>query len=157
MRTQFLHDHGAFRIFMTVLDQGDETMANLEALAEAERPSAAPLPAPGAFQSAESFFLDREARQFCPIPVDEQTKATCMIGDIAIDPEGKPALHVPAVLGKCDGTVFTGHPPHGKVRPTSEVMITGTPGHLRRAHGPGIRPCPDPRMRRCRESRIRRP
>lgn len=136
MRTQLIYGHDGLRTFVAVLDQGDETMASLEALAGAEGLTAAHLTGLGAFRRAELFFFDWEAREYCPIPVEEQTEVASMIGDIAIGPEGKPALHIHAVLGRRNGTALAGHLARGEVRPTLEVVITEAPDHLRRAHDP---------------------
>lgn len=136
MRTQLIHDHGGLRTFVAVLDSGDEAMASLGALAAAEGLTAAHLTALGAFRSAELLFFDWETRDYLPIPVPEQTEVASMIGDIAIGPDGEPALHVHAVLGRRDGTALAGHLARGEVRPTLEVVITETPDHLRRVHDP---------------------
>ena len=52
-----------------------------------------------------------------------------LIGDVA-EADGKPALHIHAVLGKSDGSVVGGHLLEGHVRPTLEVIVTQPPAHL---------------------------
>jgi len=51
-------------------------------------------------------------------------------GGIALDPEGKPKLHLHAMLGRRDGTALGGDLGDGVVRPTLEVIITESPAHL---------------------------
>ncbi|RUT82414.1 DUF296 domain-containing protein, partial [Mesorhizobium sp. USDA-HM6] len=60
------------------------------------------------------------------------------IGDIATGDDGKPSLHVHAVLGLADGTTRGGHLLNGHVRPTLEVTLVETPGHLRRRTRPEL-------------------
>ena len=55
-----------------------------------------------------------------------------LIGDIADDPEGKPALHIHIVLGTRDGSAKAGHLGEGHVRPTLEVVVSESPAHLRK-------------------------
>jgi hypothetical protein len=52
------------------------------------------------------------------------------VGDIAVGPDGKPSVHVHAVLGRRDGTALAGHLQEGYVRPTLEIIITESPAHL---------------------------
>ena len=64
------------------------------------------------------------------IPVEEQVEVASLIGDIAVGPDGKPSVHVHAVLGRRDGTALAGHLQEGHVRPTLEIIITELPAHL---------------------------
>ena len=50
---------------------------------------------------------------------------TLVVGDIAIGPDGKPSVHVHAVLGRRDGTAMAGHLQEARVRPTLEIIVTG--------------------------------
>ena len=52
--------------------------------------------------------------------------------------DGKPSLHMHAVLGLKDGTTRGGHFLKGIVRPTLEVTIVETPVHLRRRKQPAL-------------------
>jgi len=61
-----------------------------------------------------------------------------MIGDIAVDDEGKASLHLHVVLGLSDGTTRGGHFLEGHVRPTLEVMLRETPARLRRRKRPEL-------------------
>lgn len=46
--------------------------------------------------------------KYLPIKVDEQVEVASLVGDIALA-DGKPALHLHAVLGRRDGTEMAGH------------------------------------------------
>jgi hypothetical protein len=57
-------------------------------------------------------------------------------GDIALGPDGKSALHMHCVLGRCDGTAVAGHLLDAEVRPTLEIVLIDTPSHLRKRLDP---------------------
>ncbi|WP_051336740.1 PCC domain-containing protein [Rhizobium sullae] len=61
-----------------------------------------------------------------------------LIGDAAVDDEGKASLHLHGVLGFPDGSTKGGHFMKGHVRPTLEVLIRETPAHLRRRKQPNL-------------------
>lgn len=132
MRVKLLHEVEGKRTFAVILATGDEAMACLKAFASSERISAAQITAIGAFHRAELAFFDWEQKTYRPIAVDEQVEVAALIGDIASDPEGKPAIHAHAVLGRHDGSTRAGHLSAGHVRPTLEVIVTETPAHLRK-------------------------
>jgi uncharacterized protein len=58
-----------------------------------------------------------------------------LLGDVAVS-EGKPTLHMHAVLGRSDGTTVGGHLLEGHVRPTLEITLTQSPSHLRKHKDP---------------------
>jgi uncharacterized protein len=84
----------------------------------------------GALSSARLAFFDWETKQYRPIPVEEQVEVASLVGDIAVGPDGKPSVHVHAVLGRRDGTALAGHLQEAHVRPTLEIIITESPAHL---------------------------
>lgn len=136
MKIKLLHQNGGLRTYVVVLDIGDEIMSCLGEAARSEGLSAAQLTAIGAFSEATLLFFEWQSKEYCPIPVTEQTEVAALIGDIALGPEGEPALHVHAVLGKRDGTAVAGHLKEARVRPTLEILINESPAHLRRMHDP---------------------
>jgi predicted DNA-binding protein with PD1-like motif len=124
------------RTFVVVLGTGDEVRESLHRFAETERLSAAHLSAIGAFRRATIRWFDWDAKQYRPIPVEEQVEVVSLLGDIALDAEGHPKLHLHAVLGRRDGSAMGGDLESGEVRPTLEVVVTESPSHLRRVHDP---------------------
>jgi predicted DNA-binding protein with PD1-like motif len=56
-----------------------------------------------------------------------------LVGDIAVGPDGKPSIHVHAVLGRRDGSAMAGHLQEAHVRPTLEIIVTESPTHLCKA------------------------
>ena len=102
--------------YVLVLDAGEEAFAAITAFANTTGLDAASLTAIGAFQC----------------------EALSLLGDIAAGDDGKPSLHMHAVLGMSDGTTRGGHFLKGIVRPTLEVTIIETPASLRRRKRPEL-------------------
>jgi len=58
-----------------------------------------------------------------------------LVGDVALDGR-EPKIHAHIVLGKADGTAHGGHLIGAHVWPTLELILTASPGHLRRRSDP---------------------
>lgn len=122
----------AGRTWALVLEDGDETVAELTAWARDRRVAAARFTAIGAFRRATLGWFDLDAKEYREIPVDEQVEVLSITGDIALGPDGDPALHAHAVVGLASGETRGGHLLAGTVRPTLEVILDETPAHLRK-------------------------
>lgn len=133
MQTKLIHQAAGRRTFAVILQKGDEAMRCLQEFATRERLGASQITAIGALSSARLAFFDWQTKQYLPIPVDEQVEVASLLGDIAIGPDGKPSLHVHAVLGRSDGAAIAGHLQEGHVRPTLEIIVTESPAHLCKA------------------------
>jgi predicted DNA-binding protein with PD1-like motif len=131
-----LHAADGQRVFAVILETGEAVMESLQRFAEAERLTAAQITGIGAFSEAGLRYFDWERKEYLPIPVKEQVEVASLLGDVAVSPEGKPALHVHLVLGRRDGTALAGHLAEARVRPTLELIITESPAHLRKALDP---------------------
>ena len=127
---------GQQRTFVVVLDTGDEASSCLLRFAKEQRLGAAQLTAIGAFSDAVLGYFDWEKKDYRRIPVREQVEVVSLVGDVALDPKGEPALHAHVVLGRSDGAALGGHLLEAHVRPTLEVVITESPAHLRKRKDP---------------------
>lgn len=136
MKSRLVHEAHGQRVFVAVLETGDEVMASLKRLAQEQRLSAAQITAIGAFSRAVIAYFDWERKEYERIPVDEQVEVASLIGDVARDEAGAPALHIHLVLGKRDGSALAGHLAEAYVRPTLEVVLTESAAHLRREKDP---------------------
>ncbi|MGK9234609.1 DNA-binding protein [Inquilinus limosus] len=136
MNVKQLHADAGQKVFAVILETGEAVMECLQRFAEAERLTAAQITGIGAFSEAELRYFDWERKEYLPIPVREQVEVASLIGDVAVSPEGKPALHVHLVLGRRDGTALAGHLAEARVRPTLELIVTEAPAHLRKALDP---------------------
>jgi uncharacterized protein len=123
---------GAERVFVLILDQGEDAFKAVAEFADKEGISGASVTAIGAFERAKVGWFDLAAKSYRPIAIDEQSEVLSLIGDVAVGDDGKASLHLHAVLGLKDGSVRGGHFMSGVVRPTLEVTIRETAADLRR-------------------------
>jgi len=121
-----------------VLDAGEEAFSTISGFARQEGLDAASMTAIGAFARATVGWFDLPRKSYRKIPIERQCEVLSAIGDIASDDQGKPSLHMHAVLGLDDGSTRGGHLLEGFVRPTLEVTLSETPGHLRRKQRPEL-------------------
>jgi uncharacterized protein len=134
MQTALLHEAGGQRTFVVILETGDEIVKSLCDFATEERISAAQVSAIGALSEVELRYFDWQTKKYRSIHVNEQVEVASLLGDIAVSPEGKPALHLHIVVGKADGHAMAGHLGKARVRPTLEVIVTESPAHLRKRY-----------------------
>src|SRR5215831_3868454 len=98
MRSTLLNGDSGNRTFAVIMETGDEAMGCLQTFVEKERISAAQITGIGALSDARLNYFDWEKREYQPIPVAEQVEVASLVGDVALPPEGKPALHIHVVL-----------------------------------------------------------
>jgi len=138
MQFKQVADGAGGRTFVVVLEPGEEVLTTLAGFAMENAMGGASLTAIGAFQGATIGWFDLQAKSYRKIPVQEQCEVLSIIGDVAEGDDGRPSLHVHAVLGLSDGTTRGGHLLEAHVQPTLEVMVVETPGHLRRRKRPEL-------------------
>ena len=92
----------------------------------------------GAFSEAVVGWFDPASKEYREIRVAQQREVLSALGDIAVDDDGKPSLHVHVVLGLSDGSTRGVHLLEGLERPTIEVTLVETPAHLRRKKRPEL-------------------
>jgi hypothetical protein len=138
MHSKLVSKPNETRVWIAVLEKGEEAKAQLLALAKTEGIENASFVALGAFSRAVIAYFDWEKKAYQNIPVDEQVEVITLIGDIVPDDKGKPSLHAHTVLGRSDGSTRGGHLIEGYVRPTLEITVTELPAHLRRHKHPEL-------------------
>ena len=124
------------RVYAVIFDTGEDPMEGLARFAREQRLDASSFTAIGAFSEALLGYFDWEKKDYQRIPVREQTEVLALVGDITLDDAGGRKVHAHVVLGKRDGAACGGHLLAAKVRPTLEVILTESPGHLKRRHDP---------------------
>lgn len=135
MKSKLIHQQEGERTFALIFSTGDEAMAGLLAFVRRERIGAARFTAIGAFREATVGYFDWETKEYRKIPVPEQVEVLSLIGDVA-EKDGEQAVHAHIVLGRSDGSTRGGHLLEGFVRPTLELILVESPGHLKKAHDP---------------------
>lgn len=138
MQSKLVFEEAGERTFVLVLAAGEEAFAAISDFAARESLSAASLTAIGAFERATLGWFDLANKTYKPIHIGSQCEGLSLLGDIAVADDGKPSLHMHAVMGLSDGTTRGGHFLKGVVRPTLEVTINETPARLRRRQRPEL-------------------
>ncbi|HZT24901.1 MAG TPA: PPC domain-containing DNA-binding protein [Pseudolabrys sp.] len=136
MHSKLLNQHEGRRTFALIMDKGDEVLSCISGFAKRERLSAAQITGIGALSDAALKYFDWQAKRYLEIPVHEQVEVASLVGDVALDPEGNPAIHVHLVLGRKDGTAMAGHLGEAHVRPTLELIIAEQPSYLQKTLDP---------------------
>ncbi|MDX1584263.1 MAG: PPC domain-containing DNA-binding protein [Thermoanaerobaculia bacterium] len=109
--------------FLLVLDKHDDLLGELESFLEREKIRASRLMAIGAFRRAVIAYYRREKQDYDRIPIEEQVELTSLLGNSAVDADGKTKIHVHVNLGKSDGSVVGGHLMEAEVWPTCELVV----------------------------------
>lgn len=132
MNSKLLNEQDGRRTFAVILETGDLVLKNLSDFAAQQSIRAAQITAIGALSDVVLTYFDWQKKDYREIPVEEQVEVASLIGDVAIDPEGKPTLHIHLVVGKRDGSAMAGHLGEAHVRPTLEVIINESPSYLQK-------------------------
>lgn len=136
MQSKLLHQVDGQKTFALIFETGDEVLATLKDFASKQKLSAAQFTAVGAFSEVVLGYFDWEKKDYLRKSVAEQLEVASLIGDVALAPDGDPAIHIHTVLGRRDASAMAGHLLEGRVRPTLELVLTESPSHLRKRHDP---------------------
>lgn len=90
MKSKTIND-GVERVFVLILDQGEEAFKSVTEFANRENITGASVSAIGAFSQAEVSWFDFAAKTFKPIEVNEQCEVLSLLGDVAQGDDGRPA------------------------------------------------------------------
>lgn len=131
MRTKLINS-GSEKTYALILESGEEVISQLQRFAKENELDASRITAIGAFSSATLGYFNWEQKDYENIAVNEQVEVLSLLGDIALQ-DGEPKAHVHVVLGKRDGTAHGGHLLAAYVRPTLEIIVTESPGYLKRS------------------------
>jgi uncharacterized protein len=135
MQAKLINQAGE-RTFALIFDAGEDPVAGLTRFAEEQNLSASSFTAIGAFSEAQLGYFDWEKKDYDRIPVREQVEVLALVGDIAIQDANSKKVHAHVVLGRRDGSACGGHLLSATVRPTLEVILTESPGYLKRIYDP---------------------
>lgn len=125
------HVHNQETTFILIFDKDDEFMSELTTFAKRNRLVGSHFTAIGAFRDVILGYFDRQKKDYKKIPITEQVEVLSLVGDIALK-DGTSNVHAHVVVGKPDGTAHGGHVLSAHVWPTLEVVLTESPGHLKR-------------------------
>ncbi|MCZ8205836.1 PPC domain-containing DNA-binding protein [Gemmatimonas sp.] len=134
MHHRVVNNDNGRRTVVARLEMGEEAVATLTALAHELQLGASSIMGVGGFERLTVGFFDFANRTFHKNEVDEQVELLSMLGNVAETADGQPSLHIHVVVGRIDASTRGGHLVEGIVRPTMEVVIEESPGHLKRTH-----------------------
>lgn len=123
MQVKQVKDTPEEKVYAVIFHKGDEAMSGLTDFAIEHKIEDAHFTAIGAVSSATLAWLDLSKKIYHRIPVGEQVEVLSLIGDIATF-NGKPIVHMHAVLGQSTGSTIGGHVFELNVSPTLEVFVT---------------------------------
>jgi predicted DNA-binding protein with PD1-like motif len=123
MTVKVVKDTPEEKVFAIVFVKGDEVLSGLTDFAAKYGVGDAHFTGIGAVSGATTAWLDLEKKMYRPTVTKEQVEVLSLVGDIAAF-DGKPVVHMHAVLGRRDGTTVGGHVWELKANPTVEVFLT---------------------------------
>ena len=111
------------KVYAIVFVKGDEVLSGLTDFAAKYNVGDAHFTGIGAVSSATTAWIDLEKKMYHPTVTNQQVEVLSLVGDIATF-NGKPIVHMHAVLGRRDGSTVGGHVWELNVNPTIEVFLT---------------------------------
>lgn len=115
------------------LDVGEEVMESLKKLAEGEQIRAAEVSAIGATDRAVIGVFDREAGAYRQEELNRFMEITSLMGNIT-EMEGKPYIHLHAMLADQDHGIHGGHVIEMRIGLTCEMFVRVMEGAIEREH-----------------------
>lgn len=125
----------ARRTFALRLAEGEEVVKTITDFAADKQVAAAEVSGIGALSDVVLGFFELQNRDYHRNTVNEQVEVVSLVGNLA-EHNGKPKLHAHIVVARRDGIALGGHLMSGHVRPTLELIVSDSPGHLRRKTDP---------------------
>jgi predicted DNA-binding protein with PD1-like motif len=129
MQVKLLKDTPEEKVYVVVFLKGDEVLSGLTDFAMAHKVLNAHFTGIGAVSGATTAWLDLGNKVYRPTRTSEQVEVLSLTGDIAAF-NGKPVVHMHAVLGRRDGSTVGGHVWELNTNPTVEVFLTANSAPL---------------------------
>ena len=123
MKVKLVKDAPEEKVYAVIFYKGDDAMSGLTDFAIQNHIDDAHFTGIGAVNGATLAWLEPAAKIYHRIPVTQQAEVLSLVGDMTIF-NGKPIVHMHAVLGRPDGTTIGGHVFELDVNPTLEVIVT---------------------------------
>ncbi len=123
MQIKLVKDTPEEKVYVVIFHKGDEALSGLTDFAMQHAVQDAHFSAIGAVSGATLAWLDASKKIYHRIAVSEQVEVLSLIGDVATF-NGKPVVHMHAVLGRSSGSTVGGHVFELNANPTLEVFVT---------------------------------
>lgn len=127
LKAQLLSNQNERKTWVLAFHKGDEVMAGVTEFARKHHISAAHLTAIGAFSNATLAWYDVKRKAFRTIPVPSEVEVVSLIGNITVNQDNSPLVHIHCALGNPDGKLVGGHLLEAHVSVTLELFLTAEP------------------------------
>lgn len=124
-KMHFEQTTGVAHVYSVRLSTGDEILSGLTELAEREHITEGYITGLGGLSTALLGWGDPANGAFKKIVADRKCELVSMVGDISMR-DGKPYVHVHAVVAFDDGSTKAGHMLEANVAPIAEITVVAT-------------------------------
>ncbi len=131
-RVHVLSEHEGRRTFVIAFGPGDDALAGLNELARTRGWKSAHFSGIGSFSAATLGWYDFERKQFRKLPRSGTLEVVALHGNVALDAEDVPLVHIHCAVGDEAGAVTGGHLLEATVAATLEVVLTEEPVPVRK-------------------------
>ena len=135
MQVKLVKDTPEEKVYAIVFLKGDEVLSGLTDFAAKYGVSDAHFTGIGAVSSVTTAWLDLDKKMYHPTVTHQQVEVLSLTGDIAAF-NGKPIVHMHAILGRRDGSTVGGHVWELNANPTVEVFLTANTAPLAKRPDP---------------------
>ena len=115
----------AVHVFQANFSAGDELVSGLTDLMLTNNIKSGYVTGLGGLSGALLAFGDPKVNAFKKIPITDKCELVSLVGDIA-ERDGKPYVHLHAVVAFADGSTKAGHVMEAHVAPIAEISVVAT-------------------------------
>lgn len=112
-------------VFQTNFSTGDEILSGLTDLAIKHQIRSGYITGLGGLSGALLAFGDPKLNAFKKVPITDKCELVSLVGDIS-ERDGKPVVHLHAVVAFADGSTKAGHVMEAHVAPIAEIAVVAT-------------------------------
>jgi len=112
-------------VFQANFSTGDEIVSGLTDLAIKHHITSGYVTGLGGLSTALLAFGDPKINAFKKVPITEKCELVSLVGDIQ-ERDGKPYVHLHAVVAFADGSTRAGHVMEAHVAPVAEIAVVAT-------------------------------
>lgn len=123
MQVKLVKDSPEEKVYAVIFHKGDEALSGITDFAMKNNVQDAHFTGIGAVSGATLAWLEVANKIYHRIAVSQQVEVLSLIGDVAMF-NGRPVVHMHAVLGRSDGSTVGGHVFELEANPTLEVFVT---------------------------------
>jgi predicted DNA-binding protein with PD1-like motif len=131
-KVHLLSEQNGRKTYVIAFRPDDDAVAGLNEFARDHKVSCAHFAAIGAFSRATLAWYDFAGKTYREIRVDEPVEVVSCIGDVALDQDDVPIVHMHCAVSNHTGKVTGGHLLEARVSATLEVFLTQEPALIRK-------------------------